>query len=151
MQKPLQRLRSVLLFLTFLKIQRGTVYAVSKTRFGGSVVKYVAQMSTALLAEDFGAHHAVAVVNAFNHVGIFTLGIKTWPSTVCVKLSVTYEEFGAATCTCVVSRFEVLVVDAASRVFCALLTKNSELLWGQFRLPLFVCLGDGKILGLHVI
>lgn len=151
MQKPRHRLRSVLLFLTFFKIQRRTVYTVPQARFGGAIVKHVPQMATALLAEDFGAHHAVAVVHAFNHVGIFALSVKTWPSTMGVKLSVTYEEFGSATGTGVVSRFEVLVVDATTWIFGALLAKNAELLRGQFSLPLIVSLGDGEILGLHVL
>lgn len=108
-------------------------------------------MASALLAEDFGSYHAVAVVDVLNHVGIFALRIETGPTAVCVKFSVAYKEFGTASCTGIVARFKVLVVDSATWILSPFLTEYSELLWSQLGLPLLLCFCNVNVLRLHIL
>src|SRR5215813_257705 len=118
------------------KVQRAGVHAVALAGRCGSVIEYVTQVRSALLAADFGAHHEEAAV--FVELDVLPVGglPETGPSGSGVELGVRAEQLGAAGRAVVGPVIVRVPVLACERALSALLAHDVVLLTAQLLPPL---------------
>jgi len=111
------------------------------------------QMSTAVAAEHFGAHHAKAAVHTLYDFPFLCLLIESGPSASTVELGTGGEQHRATTRARIDAPIKVHVIFAGECSLGAMLPKHVILLVIQLRLPLFLTPlhGETLIFFLHVV
>lgn len=75
------------------ELERHGIDAISKASGLGSVFEHVAEVGLAIGAVHLIAHHSIAFIGRFLHIGS-NEGVVTWPSSSAIKLGFRIEKLG---------------------------------------------------------
>lgn len=129
------------------QFERRRIDAVAQALGLRAIREDMAEVAVALLAEYFGALHAVAVVRCFRDAGLFDGAGEAWPAATRIVFVGRCEQRCATACAAIGAFVVAIPVFAGEGRLGSLFPQNAILLWRQLIEP-FLCIFDD--FGFHV-